>query len=154
MARRNGRSFVYNFAKFGHLTFPQEVRFAYRLYDLDGSGSLDGNECILALRAAMRSDLSQYGQRGALPKVDLSQKDSIRALVEDVQKRRGSDEIRIAEFELMCARLPCIFQPAKFLFLFMARKSGDATKLIAAMPPDDLNVRRILPPCVCFCSAR
>ena len=136
------REFVYNLSKFGHTTFAQEVAFAYRLYDLDGSGALDANECILALREAMRSDLSQYGQRGALPKTDLAQKDSIRALVDEVQQRRGTDEIRMAEFELMCARLPRIFLPAKFLFQCVSRMAGNATRLVAALPPDDLKARR------------
>ena len=136
------REFVYNMAKFGNTTFAQEVAFAYRLYDLDGSGALDANECIVALREAMRSDLSQYGQRGALPKIDLAQKDSIRTLVSEVQQRRGTDEIRTAEFELMCARLPRIFLPAKFLFQYVSRMAGDATRLVTALPPDDLKARR------------
>ena len=76
------------------------MKFAYRLFDLDGSGALDKSEAVTVLRDAMRSDLSQYGQRGALPKVDLSQKDSIRALVDEISNRSGMDEIRLAEFEV------------------------------------------------------
>jgi hypothetical protein len=83
-----------------HASFSQEVKFAYRLFDLDGSGALDKSEAVTVLRDAMRSDLSQYGQRGALPKVDMSQKDSIRALVDEISNRTGTDEIGISEFEV------------------------------------------------------
>jgi len=88
------------------------VKFAYRLFDLDGSGALDQNEAVTVLRDAMRSDLSQYGQRGALPKIDLSQKDSIRALVDDISSRTGTGDIQIGEFEVRLrpvrlARGPC-----------------------------------------------
>lgn len=85
------------------------MKFAYRLFDLDGSGSLDKNECVTVLRDAMHSDMSQYGQRGALPKVDSSQKDSIRALVDEISSRSGSDEIRLAEFEVRTLLLPSSF---------------------------------------------
>ena len=81
-----------------HGSFTQEVKFAYRLFDLDGSGALDKSEAVTVLRDAMRSDLSQYGQRGALPKVDMAQKDSIRALVDEISNRSGTDDIRLAEF--------------------------------------------------------
>ena len=75
------------------------MKFAYRLFDLDGSGALDKSEAVTVLRDAMRSDMSQYGQRGALPKVDMSQKDSIRALVDEISNRSGNGEIHLAEFE-------------------------------------------------------
>ena len=92
-------------------SFTQEVKFAYRLFDLDGSGALDQNEAVTVLRDAMRSDLSQYGQRGALPKIDMSQKDSIRALVDEISSRTGTGDIQIGEFEvrtpLEAARGPC-----------------------------------------------
>ena len=87
-----------------HTSFSQEVKFAYRLFDLDGSGALDKSEAVTVLRDAMRSDLSQYGQRGALPKIDMSQKDSIRALVDEISYRSGTDEIRISEFEVRALR--------------------------------------------------
>lgn len=108
-------------------SFTSEVKFAYRLFDLDGSGALDKAEAVSVLRCvtlrsiahrdqadisrhrnahsdAMRSDLSQYGQKAAAPKVDMSQRDSIRALVDEISNRAGSDEIRMPEFEARACR--------------------------------------------------
>jgi hypothetical protein len=137
------------------------VKFAYRLFDLDGSGALDQNEAVTVLRDAMRSDLSQYGQRGALPKIDLSQKDSIRALVDDISSRTGTGDIQIGEFEvqlrpvrlargpctdsllaqMMCSRMPRIYQPAKYLFLLMHKTSKEAFRAVSHMSPAGLEAR-------------
>ena len=140
------------------------MKFAYRLFDLDGSGALDKSEAVTVLRDAMRSDLSQYGQRGALPKIDLSQKDSIRALVDEISSRTDSGEIHIGEFEvrprqrgllvglavthgfaaqMMCSRMPRIYQPAKYLFLLMHKTSKEAFRAVSNMSPAGLEARAL-----------
>ncbi len=53
----------------------------------------------LSFRDALRSDLSQYGQKPVSRAVDRSQRDAIRALVEDISERSGADDIRLPEFE-------------------------------------------------------
>ena len=158
-----------------HASFSQEVKFAYRLFDLDGSGALDKSEAVTVLRDAMRSDLSQYGQRGALPKVDMWQKDSIRALVDEISNRTGTDEIGISEFEvralsqvlprsalrdcmlaaqMMCSRMPRIYQPAKYLFLLMNKTSKEAYRAVSTMSPDGLKVRSTARLAYYCCSGR
>ena len=132
------REFVYNLAKFGATNFDAELGFAYRLYDLDGSGSLDKDELITILREALHADLSVYGVAELKGSADQAQKCAIRELVEEVTGRTGAEMIGTKDFQMICARQPRVAAPSKFLFKTLARFSRDAARLVAALKEEQL----------------
>ena len=53
------REFVYGLSKFQVDSFDRRVQFAYRLFDLDGDGSLDKHELMAAAKATLETDTEQ-----------------------------------------------------------------------------------------------
>ena len=43
--------------------------------------------------------------------------------------------------QMMCSRMPRIYQPAKYLFLLMNKTSKEAYRAVSTMSPDGLKVR-------------
>ena len=133
------REFVYGLSKFSEDSFDSELRFAFRLFDLDGSGSLEKHEAILVLREAMNSDLSQYGAKALPEKFDSTQRDIIRQLVDQISTQTGKDNLGWVEFQMICTRAPRIYQPARFLFQLMNRFSKYPYRVVESLSPDALK---------------
>ena len=150
------REFVYGLSKFQTDTFERRVQFAYRLFDLDGDGSLDKHELTKAMRAALDADCAQYDLRPEQQTVKLPMRARVKpynptvmgkpsALQEEVERmarNMGKRTMGIDEFRLLVSRFPQIFQPPEVLYRLMHLYSRDAAKVISHLPPP--QVKRLM----------
>ena len=147
------REFVYGLSKFQVDSFDRRVQFAYRLFDLDGDGSLDKHELMAAAKATLETDTKQYSTlpphyRIKMPmrarprpydpqvKGDPAQ---LREELDRMTRNMGSKRMGFSEFQLLVARFPQIFQPAEMLYRLMHVNSEDAGKVVRSMTEGDLK---------------
>jgi len=150
------REFVYGLSKFQTDTFERRVQFAYRLFDLDGDGSLDKHELTKAMRAALDADCAQYDLRPEQQTVKLPMRARVKPYnptvmgkpselqeeVERMARNMGKRTMGIDEFRLLVSRFPQIFQPPEVLYRLMHLYSRDAAKVISHLPPP--QVKRLM----------
>ena len=129
-------------------TFERRVQFAYRLFDLDGDGSLDKHELTKAMRAALDADCAQYDLRPEQQTVKLPMRARVKPYnptvmgkpselqeeVERMARNMGKRTMGIDEFRLLVSRFPQIFQPPEVLYRLMHLYSRDAAKVISHLP--------------------
>ena len=141
------REFVYGLSKFSVDTFERRVQFAYRLFDLDGDGSLDKHELLKAVRSALDTDRRQYDLRPEKQTVKLPMRARVKPynpipmgnpaeLVEEVDRmarNMGTKRMGIDEFQLLVSRFPQIFQPPEVLYRLMHMHSADAAVVVSAL---------------------
>ena len=141
------REFVYGLSKFSVDTFERRVQFAYRLFDLDGDGSLDKHELLKAVRSALDTDRRQYDLRPEKQTVKLPMRARVKPynpipmgnpaeLVEEVDRmarNMGTKRMGIDEFQLLVSRFPQIFQPPEVLYRLMHMHSADAAAVVSAL---------------------
>jgi hypothetical protein len=117
-----------------------EVRFAFSLYDTDGSGSLEEHEAVAVLRSALMSDVSHYGHRSLHEhEQDPQSRCPVRGLVEDVLVHSGQSCMSLREFELLVARVPRVFLPAQWIYQHLHKFSAAPKRLIASLSDDKLR---------------
>ena len=150
------REFVYGLSKFQTDTFERRVQFAYRLFDLDGDGSLDKHELTKAMRAALDADCAQYDLRPEQQTVKLPMRARVKPYnptvmgkpselqeeVERMARNMGKRTMGIDEFRLLVGRFPQIFQPPEVLYRLMHLYSRDAAAVISHLPPP--QVKRLM----------
>lgn len=141
------REFVYGLSKFGGTSFDGTVQFAYRMFDLDGDGSLDKHELLMAMRSALTVDLSQYTamssarvrRRGGstdprfsnvLLQSSAPDVGSLKDEVEGIARRLGRARMGMDEFQMLVSRFPKLFVPAQFLYACMHEHSGVAIEVM------------------------
>ena len=147
------REFVYGLSKFQVDSFDRRVQFAYRLFDLDGDGSLDKHELMAAAKATLETDTKQYSTLPPHYKIKMPMRArprpydpqvkgnpaELREELDRMTRNMGSKRMGFSEFQLLVARFPQIFQPAEMLYRLMHVNSEDAGKVVRSMTEGDLK---------------
>ena len=108
------------------------MAFAFRLFDLDGSGALEPHEALIVLRDALRSEIVG----GVAEELSKTQEKHLRKVLEDVAKQTGRDTLGPTEFAMVCTRAPRVYQSAKLLYEKLCRLSKEPCKVVMALSPD------------------
>ena len=127
------REFVYGLSKFSSTSFETKVQFAFRLFDLDGNGTLDKYEMMTALRAATAIDFEKYNpnnsKRHPVAARPLSPSDN--QLKREVNELCGRKEyISMVSFQVLASRYPQLFAPAKYLYDILHNFSAPAMRVM------------------------
>ena len=154
------REYVYGLSKFTGDDFDTIIEFAYRLFDLDGDGTLDKNELYQALKSALSVDPSKYTLRPpksrrvvkgvrlqVKPKVRRSLRDQsskgdvwsknvradaqLKKEVEDLAGRRPF--LTYLDFQVIVSHQPRLLQAAKYLYAAMQSNSEVASEIVESM---------------------
>lgn len=147
------REFVYGLSKFQVDSFDRRVQFAYRLFDLDGDGSLDKHELMAAAKATLETDTKQYSTLPPHYRIKMPMRArprpydpqvkgnpaELREELDRMTRNMGSKRMGFSEFQLLVARFPQIFQPAEMLYRLMHVNSEDAGKVVRSMTEGDLK---------------
>ena len=147
------REFVYGLSKFQVDSFDRRVQFAYRLFDLDGDGSLDKHELMAAAKATLETDKKQYSTLPTHHRIKMPMRArprpydpqvkgnpaELREELERMTRNMGSKRMRFSEFQLLVARFPQIFQPAEMLYRLMNVNSADAGVVVSSMTDNELK---------------
>ena len=147
------REFVYGLSKFQVDSFDRRVQFAYRLFDLDGDGSLDKHELMAAAKATLETDKKQYSTLPTHHRIKMPMRArprpydpqvkgnpaELREELERMTRNMGSKRMGFSEFQLLVARFPQIFQPAEMLYRLMNVNSADAGVVVSSMTDNELK---------------
>ena len=124
--------FVYGLSKFHTDSFDAEVQFAFRLFDLDGSGALEPHEALIVLRDALRSELVG----GVAEELSRTQEGHLKKVLEEVVQQTGREVLGPTEFAMVCIRAPRVYLSAKLLYQKLCKLSKDPCKVVMALSPE------------------
>ena len=159
------REFVYGLSKFASEDFERVVQFAYRLFDLDGDGTLDKDELYQALKNALRTDPSKYTLappkvRRVVKGVRAQVKPKVRRSLKEVKTGAGNQEwsqvvrsdpqlrkevddlagrrqsLSYVDFQVIVSHQPRLMQAAQYLYLAMQSRADAAAAIMEEMSED------------------
>ena len=102
-------------------TKEEKIKFAFKIYDVDGNGCIDDNELFLLLRDVIGTDSSS-----GVYFDDSHLRDWVAATFAEVCPEGAKQEIRLTEYRQLCGRHPIMLQnltiPLNFLHEFEESK--------------------------------
>ena len=136
------RNFVLGMSAFDGGAGPlQLMQFAFRVFDEDGSGTVDRNELLLAANAADTRELARinskrsgdlWGAGSASRRGSVTGPNSALALVAGL-KEDMPDELDFDAFMVVCTKVPKLLIPARALWAAIAEYAAPAREFVEEM---------------------
>eukprot|EP00232_Nephroselmis_pyriformis_P008644 CAMPEP_0182882876 /NCGR_PEP_ID=MMETSP0034_2-20130328/18051_1 /TAXON_ID=156128 /ORGANISM="Nephroselmis pyriformis, Strain CCMP717" /LENGTH=287 /DNA_ID=CAMNT_0025015993 /DNA_START=182 /DNA_END=1041 /DNA_ORIENTATION=+ len=142
------REFIYGLSKFSGSEFELKVQFAYRLFDLDGDGTLDKFELTTALRSALNIDDQQYDTKirktmvpnGFVyerPDKGVVDDEKVKAVINEIAGIKNA--LKYEDFQRLITRFPKLFLPASRLYDMMNQFSTAPQQCVQSLTRENLE---------------